>query len=185
MIKTNATILRSNCQVSISHNFSIMFRSGGTTWLLVFIGLIFVAIITGADQESDPLYDYGNSGCWLFKRGVQNWKYFCIKIDRKKKLLNFENWCNGEVSKSALIWLSKSMFYDENHQNLSHFFFHWRILIQNWKDFCPKINISKGNYWILRIGVMGRCKKCFNLTFKVNFLFYIRIFLNFFFIEEY
>ena len=109
-------LVRSNCQVSISHNFSIMFRSGGTTWLLVFIGLIFVAVITGADQESDPLYDYGNSGCWLFKRGVQNWKYFCIKIDRKKKLLNFENWCDGEVSKSALIWQVK------NHQNLSPFF---------------------------------------------------------------
>ena len=53
MIKTNATILRSNCQVNISHNFSIMFRSGGTTWLLVFIGLIFVAVITGANPN-DP-----------------------------------------------------------------------------------------------------------------------------------
>ena len=27
--------------------------------------------------------------------------------------------------------------------------------IQNWKDFCMKINIPKGNYWILRIGLMG------------------------------
>ena len=54
-----ATIVRSNCQVSISHNFSIMFRSGGTTWLLVFIGLIFVAVITKADQNLKDLYpDY-------------------------------------------------------------------------------------------------------------------------------
>ena len=30
-----------------------MFRSGGTTWLLVFIGLIFVAVITGANPN-DP-----------------------------------------------------------------------------------------------------------------------------------
>ena len=51
-----ATIVRSNCQVSISHNFSIMFRSGGTTWLLVFIGLIFVAVITGADPDYKDLY---------------------------------------------------------------------------------------------------------------------------------
>ena len=43
---------------------------------------------------------YGNTGCGVFKRGVQNWKYFCLKI-----------------------------------------------------------NIPKGNYWILRIGVMGRCQK--------------------------
>ena len=33
-----------------------MFRSGGTTWLLVFIGLIFVAVITAADQNYDDLY---------------------------------------------------------------------------------------------------------------------------------
>ena len=31
--------------------------------------------------------------------------------------------------------------------------------VQNWKDCCLKINIPKGNYWILRIGVMGRCQK--------------------------
>ena len=49
-------LVRSNCQVIISHNFSIMFRSGGTTWLLVFIGLIFVAVITGADVNYDDLY---------------------------------------------------------------------------------------------------------------------------------
>ena len=29
----------------------------------------------------------------------------------QRKLLNFENWCNGEVSKSAKILLSKSIFY--------------------------------------------------------------------------
>ena len=27
--------------------------------------------------------------------------------------------------------------------------------IQNWKDFCLKINIAKGNYWVLRIGVVA------------------------------
>ena len=51
-----ATIVRSNCQVIISHNFSIMFRSGGTTWLLVFIGLIFVVVITRADIDYKDLY---------------------------------------------------------------------------------------------------------------------------------
>ena len=29
----------------------------------------------------------------------------------------------------------------------------------NLERFLPKINITKGNYWILRIGVMGRCQK--------------------------
>ena len=36
-------------------------------------------------------------------------------------------------------------------------FFKWGV--QNWKDFCLKINIPKGNYWILSIGVMARSQK--------------------------
>ena len=39
------------------------------------------------------------------------------------KSLNFVNWCNWEVSKSAKIWLSKSIFYVKNHLNLSDIFF--------------------------------------------------------------
>ena len=31
--------------------------------------------------------------------------------------------------------------------------------VQNYKDFCLRINILKGNYWILRIGLVGRCQK--------------------------
>ena len=55
-----ATIVRSNCQASISVKFSIMFCSGGTRWLLVFLGLICVAVLTGADENSDD-YDYDYS----------------------------------------------------------------------------------------------------------------------------
>ena len=40
----------------------------------------------------------------------------------QRKLLNFENWCSGEVSKSAKIWLSKSIFYVKNHLNFYHSF---------------------------------------------------------------
>ena len=57
-------------------------------------------------------------------RGLQNWKDLCLKIKvPKRKLLNFENWCNRKVSKRAKIWLSKSIFYTKNHRNLSPFFF--------------------------------------------------------------
>ena len=39
-------------------------------------------------------------------------------------------------------------------------------------DFCLRINIPKGNFRILRIGLMGRCQKVQNHpTFKVNFLY--------------
>ena len=27
--------------------------------------------------------------------------------------------------------------------------------VQNWKGFCIRINMPKGNYWILRIGLVG------------------------------
>ena len=37
--------------------------------------------------------------------------------------MNFANWCNGEVSQSAKIWLSKSVFNVKNHPNLADFFF--------------------------------------------------------------
>jgi hypothetical protein len=51
--------------------------------------------------------------------------------------------------------------------------------IQNWKDFCLKINIPKGNYWILRI---GRCQKVPKSDFQSQFSMskIIGIFLNFF-----
>ena len=33
-----------------------------------------------ADKNTINLY-YGNTGSRVFKRGVQNWKYFCLKIN--------------------------------------------------------------------------------------------------------
>ena len=71
------------------------------------------------------MFIYDNTGCQIFKWGVQNWKDFCLKINiQKGNWLNFENWCNGEVSNSAKIRLSKSIFYVKNHPNLSQFCFH-------------------------------------------------------------
>ena len=51
-------------------------------------------------QLQNSLYfyiHYGSTGCGVFKRGIQNEKDFCIKINiPKRKLLTFENWTNGE-----------------------------------------------------------------------------------------
>ena len=39
---------------------------------------------------------YANTGCGVFKRGVQNWKDFFPKNQHtQRKSLNFENWING------------------------------------------------------------------------------------------
>ena len=54
--------------------------------------------------------------------------------------MNFGNWCSGEVSKSAKIWISKLSFYVKNRRNLCCcfiekyqfsciFFFNWHFLI--------------------------------------------------------
>ena len=77
-------------------------------------------------------------GCWIWweryspnmpilevefsREGYKIRKFFCLKINIPKGNY-FENWCNGEVSKSAKIWLSKSIFYFKNHLNLSKKYF--------------------------------------------------------------
>ena len=41
-------------------------------------------------------HHYGNTGCGVFKGGIQNWKGFWLKKQHtQRKLLNFANWCNG------------------------------------------------------------------------------------------
>ena len=57
--------------------------------------------------------------------------------------------------------------------------------IQNWKDSGLKINVTKGNNGMLRIGVMGRCQKVpkFNFQSQYSLLKIIGIFR--FFIDEY
>ena len=43
---------------------------------------------------------YGNMGCGVFKRGGTKLERFLPKNHHtQRKLLNFENWVNGEVSK--------------------------------------------------------------------------------------
>ena len=40
----------------------------------------------GNSSSSDLLVlEYGNTGCWVFKRGVLNWKDFCLKINIPKE----------------------------------------------------------------------------------------------------
>ena len=63
-------------------------------------------------------------GLWSFQAGGTRLERFLYKNQHtQRKLLNFEFWINGELSKSAKIWLSKSIFYVKNHPNLSHFLF--------------------------------------------------------------
>ena len=59
---------------------------------------------------------------WSCQAGGTKLEIFLPKNQHtQRKLLNFENWVNGEVSKSAKIGLSKSIFNVKNY--LSQFFF--------------------------------------------------------------
>ena len=43
---------------------------------------------------------YGNTGCGVFKGEIQNLTYFWLKINcSQMKLLYFENWSSGKLSK--------------------------------------------------------------------------------------
>ena len=61
---------------------------------------------------------------WSFQGRDTKLERFLAKSQyTQRKLLTFVNLCNGEASKSAKIWLSKSIFYVRNYRNLSDFFF--------------------------------------------------------------
>ena len=63
-----------------------------------------------------PLWQYG---VLRFQAGGSKLKRFLPENQHtQRKLLNYENWCNGEVSKSAKIWLPKSIFYVKNHRTI-------------------------------------------------------------------
>ena len=58
-----------------------------------------------------------------FQAGYTKLEQFLLKHQHnQRKLLSFENWVNGEVSKSAKIWLSRPIFYVKNYPNLSQSF---------------------------------------------------------------
>ena len=62
-------------------------------------------------------------GLCSFQTGDTKLERFLPKNQHtQRKLLNFEFWINVELSRSAKIWLSKSIFYVKNHPNLSQFF---------------------------------------------------------------
>ena len=110
----------------------------------------------------------GNIGCLVFKQGVQNQKYFCLK------LLNFENWCSREVSKvpkfdfqsqfsmSKITAIFLNLF-SLNDTNLGAHFFYWHFLI--W----PK---SGGEKWSRKIDHFSPSFSCQKLQFWMQILFW-------------
>ena len=85
-------------------------------------------------SSTQLLEKIGERNCILWQYRLWSFQERDSKLERcfvkkqytQRKLLNFVNRCNGEVSKSAKIWLSKSIFY--------HFFFieeYWSTFFDN------------------------------------------------------
>ena len=70
---------------------------------------------------------YGSTGCGVFKRGVTKSKIFLpTNQHTQRKLLNFENWVSGEVSKRAkspnLLTFKVNFLYQKLSESFSIFF---------------------------------------------------------------
>ena len=87
--------------------------------MLVFTEKLQVIVVPGYSIVN--IWQYGS---WRFQTGgTKLERFLSMNQHTRRKLLNFGNWVNGEVSKSGKIWLSKSIFYVKNYLNLSYFFF--------------------------------------------------------------
>ena len=103
-----------------SFSFPICIYSGVLSILLIGLNLHSKLFSCGITN----MWVASQYGLWSFQMGGSNLERFLHKNQHtQRKLLNFKNWVDGEVKKSAKIWLSKSIFYVKNYLNLSQFFF--------------------------------------------------------------
>ena len=102
------------------------------------------------------------SGEWV---GTKLERFLPRNQHTQRKWLNFRFWINGKLSSSAKIWLSKSIFYANNHTNLSvweyqwyweiesiweHIFCYWHFISSNFGTFCLRlesIHIWRQLFW--------------------------------------
>ena len=73
---------------------------------------------------------YVNTSCEVFKRVVQNQKDFCLRINilhTQRKLLNFENWCSGELPKHGQHFDNKVVLDEFWHRKLTLKFKFWHV----------------------------------------------------------
>ena len=122
------------------------------------------------------LYEVWQYGLWSFQTGGTKLERFLPKNQHtQRKLLNFENWVNGEVSKSTKIWLSNqklsksfSIFFSLKNINLGPHFLLLTFLITSifkslgflkWCpifDTSPLTQFSKFNYFLWVCWFLGK-----------------------------
>ena len=69
-------------------------------------------LLWGVIVQTQGIIVYGNMGCWGFNRGDTKLERFLPNNQHtQRKLLNFENWCSGGVSKIDFQSLCKFFFF--------------------------------------------------------------------------
>ena len=86
----------------------LCFSQASLIWIRTYV-LIYVPCCQGILTMAIRVVEFSNGGTILERFLPQN-------QHTQRKLLKFENWVNGEVLKSAKLWLSKSIFYVKNYQ---------------------------------------------------------------------
>ena len=74
-------------------------------WKAKLGGVHFFKVQSG--KKNSVCGEYGNTGCGVFKRVVQNQKFLPKNQLTQKNFLNFENWTNGEPQQLAKIRVFK------------------------------------------------------------------------------
>ena len=88
------------------------------------LGVVHRILLELSCEMYHGMFRLWQNGLFCFQAGYTKLERFLSKNQHtQRKLLNFENWSNGEVSKSAKIQFSKPIFYIKNHRNLYHFFY--------------------------------------------------------------
>ena len=79
---------------------------------------------------------YGITGCRVFKGGIQNYKGFWLKINcSQMKLLNFENWSSGELSKIGHHFKNNVIYKLMLSKNVSNKKFATKLIFFNEKNY--------------------------------------------------
>ena len=100
--------------------------------------------------------------CW--QQPAEMWNFACINFKsamKERTAVHFQSdqyfWPCFEHERWCKHFYGLHIQCTAQYGNMGCWVFKWGV--QKWRDFCLKINTLKENYWILRIGSMGRYQR--------------------------
>ena len=86
------------------------------------------------EKKSVSYGRYGNTGCWVFKREVQNWKDFCSKYKHTQR----KYWIGvmgGAKNWTSLLEIKWFRYWCYQKMQITMLFFHWYKFEKDSDDF--------------------------------------------------